>query len=84
MRCTLIAIGSLISVAQLSAQAISTVGAERETRRDRWWRIAYDNDFFTATDRYFTQGIVVEVVTPALGRLPTRRLLIAPRGSVAR
>ena len=84
MRCTLIAIGSLISVAQLGAQAISTVGAERETRRDRWWRIAYDNDFFTATDRYFTQGIVVEVVTPALGRLPTRRLLIAPRGSVSR
>ena len=84
MHCRLVGICAIVSAAQLGAQAISTVGAERETRREAWWRIAYDNDFFTATDRYFTQGVVVEVVTPALGRLPTRRLLIAPRGSVSR
>jgi lipid A 3-O-deacylase len=84
MRFKLIAACLLLGAAQLCAQAISTVGIERSPQRDAWWRIVYDNDFFTATDKYFTQGMVIELVTPALRRWPTRNLLIAPRGSVTR
>jgi lipid A 3-O-deacylase len=35
----------------------------------------YDNDFFTATDRYYTQGIKFELVLPAFKKLPLMFLL---------
>jgi lipid A 3-O-deacylase len=66
------------------AQAISTTGLERDTRSDRSWRLTYDNDFFTATDRYFTQGIHLEVVDPAFRRLPVAALLLRPTHSQIR
>ena len=84
-RQTLLVLASLLlPCSHASAQAISTTGIERETGRDAYWRIVYDNDFFTATDRYFTQGIVVENVRKSLGNFPVARLLLAPRGSVRR
>lgn len=39
----------------------------------------YENDFFTASDAFYTQGINMECVTPGLGKLPTRHLLVRPR-----
>lgn len=84
-RHALLVVAALLGpVSRVYAQAIGTSGIERETGRDAYWRIVYDNDFFTATDRYFTQGIVVENVRPSLGRIPLARLLLAPRGSVRR
>lgn len=67
----------------LGAQAIGTSGVERDAGAAPLWRLAYDNDFFRATDRYFTQGIVLEVRHPILARVPLRRVLIAPRGTVS-
>jgi lipid A 3-O-deacylase len=61
-----------------AAQAISTTGVERDPGRDTFWRLAYDNDFFTATDRYFTQGIALEVAASWVRRIPVARALIAP------
>ena len=84
MRLTLLALGGALFVSSLGGQAIGTTGIERETGRDAWWRLAYDNDFFTATDRYFTQGIEVEFVAPSLRRVPLVRALIAPRASTVR
>lgn len=66
------------------AQAITTTGVERDTRASAYWRLAYDNDFFTATDRYFTQGISLEVVAPRLAAFPLMRVLLEPRGSAMR
>lgn len=84
-RCKLlhhVALRTLITVltlpATLAAQAISTVGLERAMPADAYWRFVYENDFFGATDRYYTQGVQVEVVHPRL-RLPgISRLLLAP------
>jgi len=75
---------STCTSATLSAQAINLTGVERDVPAVSSWRLAYDNDFFTATDRYFTQGIVLEVTTPRLSRVPMMRALIRPRGSVLR
>lgn len=74
----------LAPVAPLAAQAITTSGAERDAGQSHAWRLAYDNDFFTATDRYFTQGIVLEVTHPRLLRSRLARVLPAPRGTVSR
>ena len=42
----------------------------------------YANDLFFRTDYYFTQGMTLTLVHPALARLPVRHLLAAgPRGS---
>lgn len=74
----------LLLVSPLAAQAISTAGVERDAGQAHLWRLAYDNDFFAATDRYFTQGIVLEVLHPRLARLPVARALLAPHGTVSR
>jgi lipid A 3-O-deacylase len=68
----------VLAAARTNAQAISTVGVERDIGTDRFWRLAYDNDFFAATDRYFTQGIVLEVAAPWVRRIPITRVLLTP------
>ncbi|MDJ0367861.1 lipid A deacylase LpxR family protein [Hymenobacter sp. H14-R3] len=45
---------------------------------DRRLAITYANDFFFATDYYFTQGITLDWVSPVLARSPANYLL--PRG----
>ena len=77
-------IATLLTARIVGGQAISTTGIERDTRSASFWRLAYDNDFFTATDRYFTQGIALEVVAPGFGRSPLRHVLVAPRASWTR
>jgi lipid A 3-O-deacylase len=82
----LLLLAALVAIAARTAagQAVSTTGVERDTRAGSYWRLAYDNDFFTATDRYFTQGISLEVASPRLSGFPAMRLLRNPRGSVVR
>jgi lipid A 3-O-deacylase len=63
------------------AQAIPTSGVERDPGGESFWRLSYDNDFFTATDRYFTQGIAIEVAARWVRRIPVSRALIAPGAS---
>ena len=54
----------------------------RPTSPDQLLSYTYANDLFFRTDYYFTQGMTLTLVHPALARLPTRRLLVAgPRGS---
>lgn len=48
---------------------------------DTFIRLHYDNDLFTGTDYYYTQGYAVEVVHPALRKNPLTHLLIRPKGS---
>ncbi len=45
-------------------------------------RFSYDNDFFTATDDYYTQGIALEFTHPGLQKNPLNKLLLHPRQSV--
>jgi hypothetical protein len=80
MRLRLLLVSTCVT-ATLSAQEITLSGVERDISAPSSWRLAYDNDFFTATDRYFTQGIMLEVTTPRLSQLPILRWLPRPRGS---
>ncbi|MBC7842994.1 MAG: lipid A deacylase LpxR family protein [Gemmatimonadaceae bacterium] len=69
---------SVLTAITTQAQAIVTTGVERDAQRDAFWRITYDNDFFTATDYYFTQGIHIEIVNPALRHSRLAKVLIRP------
>lgn len=67
----------LLCLALLTGQA-PPADSLRPTSPTRRLACTYANDFFFGTDYYFTQGITLDWVSPALARLPASRLL--PRG----
>lgn len=42
----------------------------------RYIRYTYDNDFFNMTDRYYTQGIQLEYISPIIEKNPVTKLLL--------
>jgi len=58
------------------SQAIDNSPAYKDLHSDRYLRINYENDFFSGTDKYYTQGIVLEVAHPALASFPLAKALI--------
>jgi lipid A 3-O-deacylase len=48
---------------------------------NKYFRINYENDFFAAFDRDYTQGILIEKVHPGLRGFPLMRILWHPRNS---
>jgi lipid A 3-O-deacylase len=70
----LIAALSLASAA--SAQRISNTALYRNIGSPNYFRIHYENDYFSATDIYYTQGINLEYVNPAISKLWSSKLLI--------
>ncbi|HXS36681.1 MAG TPA: lipid A deacylase LpxR family protein [Flavipsychrobacter sp.] len=64
-----------------SAQAINDNLSYRNLNSDKYFRINYENDFFTATDEYYTQGIYIELVNPALRKFPLSKTLIHPKAN---
>jgi len=65
----------------VSAQAIDNNAIFRNIPGDRYFRIYYENDFFTGTDRDYTQGIYIEKVNPYFGKFFLTKLLWRPRNS---
>lgn len=62
-------------------QVINNAVSYRSIKYDSYVRHDYENDFFTATDKYYTQGINMEVVTPAFSKLPTHFILLHPKNN---
>lgn len=44
--------------------------------QDRLIRLNYDNDYFSATDRYYTQGVRLEYIAPFFERSPINYALV--------
>lgn len=61
------------------AQKIDNVVSYRAIKSDRYFRIHYDNDYFSASDENYTQGYNLELVTPGLAKNPLNFLLIKPK-----
>ncbi|MFL5764785.1 MAG: lipid A deacylase LpxR family protein [Bacteroidia bacterium] len=49
--------------------------------KDRFYRHTYENDFFVATDRYYTQGVYLEFIFPVFKKLILSHALIPLRPS---
>lgn len=73
-------LGWLVPVLTI-AQRIDNTASFRQMSQDSYVRLHYDNDYFTATDYYYTQGYNFEVVNPALRKNPLTKLLIKARGN---
>jgi lipid A 3-O-deacylase len=69
---------------QCGAQAIDNALSFKNINSDSYFRLNYENDFFSATDIYYTQGIHVELVAPWVRQFPMSRLLFAPHYSNVR
>src|ERR1700684_1032640 len=60
------------------SQAIDNTVSFRNIDADHYFRIFYENDFFSGTDRDYTQGIYIEKVKPCLRHFPFVKLLWKP------
>lgn len=61
------------------AQVINNSYTYRSMYGDKYARLYYENDYFTATDEFYTQGIYFEYAAPGMRKWPTRILLIHPK-----
>lgn len=61
----------LLPVLPIAAQDTSVIISQR-----KYFLINYDNDFFSATDRYYTWGTRLELVLPGLRKLPLMKILL--------
>jgi lipid A 3-O-deacylase len=66
------------------AQRIDNTASFRQIDQAQYARLHYDNDYFTATDRYYTQGYNFEFVHPALRKNPLTRLLVTTNRNSAK
>ena len=78
MRINRIKIILLFSVfsTSLVGQSDTTTIITKPLKTERYFRFNYDNDFFSATDRYYTQGIYLQLIMPFIKKSPLSKLLI--------
>ncbi|KGO86617.1 outer membrane protein [Flavobacterium rivuli WB 3.3-2 = DSM 21788] len=65
----------------LHAQKIDNTASFRDMQRESYFRINYENDFFTASDIYYTQGYQLELVMPWLRKNPVNHLFMQLKDS---
>ena len=68
----------------LRAQVIDNTQSFKDISSPRYIRLNYENDFFSATDKYYTQGVNLEVIAPALQHFFLSRLLCRPHYNFVR
>lgn len=66
----------------LSFGQTDTLQTTIKTPTERYFKLNYDNDFFSATDRYYTQGVYLELILPCIKKSPLSKLLIPLNKSV--
>ena len=65
----------------VSGQAMDNTLAYKNIPSNKYFRINYENDFFAAFDRDYTQGILIEKVHPGLSKFLLMHLLWHPSHS---
>ena len=60
------------------AQLIDNSSTFRNINSSSYFRFHYDNDFFTKTDQYYTQGITFDFVSPGIKHFFLSKLLWKP------
>jgi hypothetical protein len=72
--CIVLISGSINSEAQL----IDNTSTFRNLPAKSYFRFHYDNDFFTKTDYYYSQGVTLEYVHPGLQKFFLSKILVRP------
>ncbi len=72
----------LTNINELLAQQIDNTPVYRHINNEGYFRFSYENDFFSATDKYYTQGIDAELALPRMDKLLITKLLIHPHYNI--
>jgi hypothetical protein len=70
-----------IHAAHVHAQAIDNTISLRDMQSNHYFRFFYENDFFSGTDRDYTQGVQIELAAPWLRKNPLSKILFKPKNS---
>jgi hypothetical protein len=70
--------GMVGSASSAAAQLTDNYSTFRHIDRQRFFRFHYDNDFFTKSDEYYSQGITLEYVHPSVKKFFLAKLLWKP------
>lgn len=65
----------------LSSQKIDNLVSFRDIKSDAYFRFNYENDFFSATDKNYTQGYSFELASPYLKKNTVNHLFVKPKNS---
>lgn len=63
------------------SQKIDNTASFRDIKSDNYFRFHYDNDYFTATDQYYTQGYTFELASPRFKKNPINFLFLKSKNS---
>ncbi len=84
MKCTMLILLLLLCPALMWAQKIDNTASFRDIKAESYFRYHYDNDYFTSTDKNYTQGYNFEVVLKVLKANPLNYFFIKPAGNEIR
>jgi lipid A 3-O-deacylase len=73
--------GFLVLPGLLPAQKIDNTSSFRNIMSDSYSRVHYDNDKFSGTDKNYTMGYSLEVVSPFFSKNPVNYLFFKPSNS---
>jgi hypothetical protein len=68
----------LVGFTTAKAQLIDNTSTFRQINKNKYFRFNYDNDYFTKTDEYYSQGITFDVAHPAIKKFILVKLLWKP------
>src|ERR1700757_2774361 len=71
----------LLIMYHCDAQIIDNTSSFKQGLGDKYFRLHYDNDYFTKTDEYYTQGITLEYAHPGIKKFITSKLLYQPKNT---
>jgi lipid A 3-O-deacylase len=66
----------LVQTFSISAQRINNTGSHRTINSEEYFRIHYENDYFSERDVYYTQGINLEYIHPDIEKIFISKLLL--------
>ena len=75
---------SIFSPQIIFAQKIDNMASLRDMGSDNYFRFHYDNDYFTSTDKDYTQGYNFELAAPWFRKNPANIIFILPKKSQIR
>lgn len=81
MRPLIVFLFAALAFSNVLAQEINNYSTLFDVRDSSYTRISYDNDLFVGTDRYYTQGIGVDVFSYKLRKNPLNMMLFRLRNS---
>ncbi len=61
------------------AQKIDNMASYEDVKSTNYFRFHYDNDYFTSTDKSYTQGYNFELTSPQFSKNPANLLFITPK-----